>query len=126
MPPKYKKAAEVREIEVERDDREESVLSEATVGIESVASSVTVTSDHLEHILQANHSSIAALIAALPIAASRPEASDTRTMQIKLPKWSDDESPFDYYTKFEKAMNHNKVKECDWPQVLPVCLTGRV
>ena len=125
MPPKYtKKQAEARDVEVEREEREQSMSSEGTLGPESVASNITVTSDHLERILQANQRSMAALIAALPTA-SAPSLPSTRSTQIKTPKWSDEETPCEYFNKFEKAMRHNGVNQCEWGHLLPVYLSGR-
>ena len=85
MPPKYKRQAEAQELEGVREEREGSASSEATVGAESVASCLTVTSDHLERILRANQQSMADLIAALPLTSS-PSSSSSRPTYIKPPK----------------------------------------
>ena len=74
MPPKSKKQSEPA-----GEDSESSFSSD------SVASSITVTSDHLERILEANHRSMAALIAALPTPPA-PSLPSSRPAQIKTPK----------------------------------------
>ena len=125
MPPKKTKAAEICKVDVEREDREVSVLSETTVGVSSVASSGTVSSDQLERILQANHSSIVALIASLPFASPRSGTPDYRSPHIKPPRWSDDEIPSEYFKKFEKAMEHNGTKVEEWGSLLRVYLSGK-
>ena len=33
--------------------------------------------------------------------------SSTPRSKIKVPKWCDDETPHDYFTKYEQVMNHN-------------------
>ena len=82
-----------------------------------------MTADQLERILEANHRSMVALLASLstPSAAS----AETKRPQIKVPKWSDDETPYEYFTKFEKAMSHNGVERRTWGHLLPVYLSGR-
>ena len=113
MPPKSKKQSEPA-----GEDSESSFSSD------SVASSITVTSDRLERILEANHRSMAALIAALPTPPA-PSLPSSRPAQIKTPKWSDEETPFEYFTKYEKAMRHNGIDKGTWGQLLPVYLSGR-
>ena len=83
MPPKSHKKAEACDVEVTREEREESELSDDTATA-SVASNLTVTSDHLEHILEANQRSIATLIAAMP-SAPLSRSSDTGSTHIKPP-----------------------------------------
>ena len=103
---------------------------EPSFSVESVASSAgsssagTVSSEYLEMILEANHRSMAALIAALPSAIA-PSVPSTRPAQIKVPKWTAEETPFEYFTKYEKAMTHNGVDRGSWGQLLPVYLSGR-
>ena len=116
MPPKTKKQAE----SASATEDSETPLS----SVESAASSCTVTSEHLERILEANHRSMAALIAALP-SPTAPSLPPPRIAQIKTPKWSDEETPFEYFTKYKKAMRHNGIDRSTWGQLLPVYLSGR-
>ena len=127
MPPKSKKSG---------DDREESMSSEASVGHSSEASTLTVSSEVLERILvtnartflEASKVSMTALIAALPSSVATSgsvSGSTSRTAHIKMPKWTDEETPYEYFTKYEKAMTHNKVAKSEWGHLLPVYLSGR-
>ena len=66
---------------------------------------------------------MAELVASLSPASagSRPP----RSVQVKPPRWSDDDTPYDYFSKYEKAMAHNGVDKAEWGQLLPVYLAGR-
>ena len=94
MPPKSKKQSESASVV---EDGESSFSS-----VESVASGVSVSSEQLEKILEANHRSMVALIASLP---TPPAASAVtpRMTQIKPPKWTEDETPFEYFVKKKKS-----------------------
>ena len=74
--------------------------------------------------LEANQSSMTALFAALPSLLA-PSSSTPRKAYIKPPKWSDDDTPYEYFNKYEKAMTHNGVSKSEWGHVLPVYLSGR-
>ena len=130
MPPKKdpKKHAE---------ESEDSIASDATSRLESEASTLSVPASVLERILAANNQSFIAasrdsmhaLLAALPSAGTATLTSETvattaRT-HIKIPKWSDEEIPFEYFGKFEKALKHNRIPRAEWGQLLPVYLSGR-
>ena len=65
-----------------------------------------------------------ALIATLPTPSAAGAAMPKHT-HIKTPKWSDEETPYEYFTKYEKAMIHNGVDRTTWGQLLPVYLSGR-
>ena len=116
MPPKSKKGPNSEAIVAESD--------ESSSGSESGASAGSVTTEQLEKILEANHKSMTALLASF---ASQSVASSgpPRTAQVKPPKWTDQETPFEYFTKFEKAVTHNGVEKSAWGQLLPVYLSGR-
>ena len=109
MPPKSRK---VPNSEILVDESEESFSSEATA---------SVTTDQLEKILEANHRSMMSLLASLPTPSAASAAP--KHAQIKVPKWSDDETPYDYFTKFEKAMSHNGTDKRCWGQVLATCVS---
>ena len=130
MPPK-KKAAEV-EIEKIDDDSSERTMSHSPASsATSVASSAAASGSSgefvspalLERILQSNQKVMADLIATLSPApaSSRP----ARSVRVKPPKWSDDETPYKYFGKYEKAMLHTGVEKSAWGQLLPVYLAGR-
>ena len=55
------------------------------------------------------------------LASSRPP----KPVQVKPPRWSDDDQPYEYFSKYEKAMAHNGVDKAEWGQLLPVYLAGR-
>ena len=90
----------------------------------SAASQRTLTSDHLEHILEVQQRNMADLIAAMRTAPPS-RRSETGLTHIKPPKWSDDDTPFEYLHKFEQAMKHNRVNISQWSHLLPVYLTGK-
>ena len=46
-------------------------------------------------------------------------------MHVKPPKWTDEEIPNEYFSKYEKTLVHNGVARSEWGQLLPVYLTGR-
>ena len=143
MPPKIRKPAERVE---ESEDRESVASGEstaATAGSEfSTAGSVTV--EQLEKILAvttassqaasdralaANVTAMTALIASLPsIAGSGAPIGAPplapRSERLDVPKWSELDTPSEYFTKFEMALTLNGVDKSKWGKVLPVYLTG--
>ena len=56
-------------------------------------------------------------VASTPAVASRPS--------VKVPKWSDGDQPFTFFTKLETALTHNRVDKATWGSLLPVYLSGR-
>ena len=125
MPPKKKQGTESTAVLAE-EEGDHSFTSESTSAGASLAgiSTCTVTSEHLERILEANHRSMAALIAALPTATAA-SVPTSRPAQIKVPKWTEEDTPFEYFSKYEKALAHNGIEKGSWGQLLPVYLTGR-
>ena len=147
MPPK-RKVAEKEDEHEERDGFDTgseitSPISSASTGSTasslSTRSSVALTAEQLQQILEnnsmflqnnqkamleANERSITALLATLSPGAGGGSGS-SRGSQVKVPKWTDDEVPFDYFSKFEKALKHNGVPSSSWGQLLPIYLTGR-
>ena len=125
MPPK-KRVVETRgEEEVEREGVETELIPGSPASSASYASSSScpsVTTVQLEKILEANHRSMTALLASMSTSSS---AGSSRASHIKIPKWSDEEIPFEYFVKFEKAVKHNKIEKGAWGQLLPVYLAGR-
>ena len=134
MPPK-KRTAEVRseESEVEKETTESDFAISSPASSASPARSCgSLTSEQLEQILvanqkammEANHRSMTALLATLSTSSSAGSGS-SRIAQIKIPKWTDDETPSEYFNKFEKALKHNGVDKASWGQLLPVYLAGK-
>ena len=135
MPPKK------RMVEPRGEDELERETSEPVAAVSSPASSASsvsagscesLISEQLEQILvsnqkamlEANHQSMTALLASLS-ASSAAGSGTARVPQIKIPKWTDEETPFEYFGKFEKALTHNGVPKSSWGQLLPVYLAGR-
>ena len=116
MPPKSKKAPNSDAIV---EDSEDSFAS-----VETASSAGTVTAEQLEKILEANHRSMAALISTLT-SSSVVSAGTPRIAPIKIPKWTDDEIPYQFFTKLEKAWTHNGTDKRTWGHLLPVYLAGR-
>ena len=111
-------------------DRKNPETSEASGRQAPEVASVMLSPEILQQILAANSkTTVTAFLAALPtpVAAISSSASTTisRAANIKPPRWSDDETPYEYFNKYEKAMKHNKVDKCEWGHLLPVYLSGR-
>ena len=101
--------------------------SASSVGSGSGGSSVS--SDQLELILRANNQSmeasmrslISTLSPAVPVA---PTPAAAPSSSVKVPKWSDGDQPFSFFTKLETALTHNGVDKATWGRLLPVYLSG--
>ena len=120
-----------------------SASSYSTVSGSSISSATvsSVSSEQLERILAATSKSMADAMAAnsksmeasmLSILASLTPAvpvasapSPSARSQVKVPKWTDEEIPFEFFTKLEKALTHNGVDKSAWGQLLPVYLAGK-
>ena len=134
MPPK-KKAAEKSEdhLEVETVDSELDIASPiSSASSASTTSCGSLSAEQLQLILEtqqrtmleASHRSMTSLLATLaPTSVSASSAP--RVPQVKVPKWSDDEIPYEYFVKLEKALKHNGVDSSSWGQLLPIYLSGR-
>ena len=85
----------------------------------SSRSSGTVSSEQLEQILAANNR---ALVAAL---SSSGSAGSSHRSQVKIPKWTDEETPYEFFNKLETALTHNGVDKATWGHLLPVYLAGK-
>ena len=134
MPPKLRKPVDLRSEEVVGEDTElefsvSSPISAASTT--SVAASVTVPLEYLQRILEANSKvlednqrSMSAMFASLatPSVTSEPAP---KTPPIVVPKWSDGETPFEYFSKYEQALTHNGVDRGKWGSLLQVYLSGK-
>ena len=141
MPPKRKAAEKGGEELEETSEGDLGISSYSTASSDSSRSSGTVSSEQLELILAANSKSmaasmtassksmeasmtaiLAALTPSLPVASASAPAPKA---QIKVPKWTDEETPNEYFNKFEKALTHNGVDKATWGHLLPVYLAGK-
>ena len=105
--------------------------------ISSAPTTVSLSSTMLESILAArdrSHESslmsiLSSITPALPSAfasASPPHPPPTPIKaQVKVPKWTDEDKPFEFFTKLETALTHNEVDKATWGRLLPVYLTGK-
>ena len=57
--------------------------------------------------------------------ASAPPPTVAPSSAVKVPKWTDGDQPFPFFTKLETAFTHNKVDKATWGHLLPVYLSGR-
>ena len=144
MPPKKRMVDRSEDSELESElitspiSSASSYTSTSTASAATTRSTISLSSEQLEailstnsknlqdssaRILESNQKAMADLIASLSPASSgsRP----VRSVQIKPPKWSDEEIPYDYFGKYEKAMLHSGIEKSSWGQLLPVYLTGR-
>ena len=153
MPPKNTRKAHERGEDAEAEDTmvASPLASDAgsySSSIPSLASSsISLSSAQLESILaatskanldssaklmessqkamEASMMSILASMSPSVPAAPAPAPSPAARSQVKVPKWSDEEIPFEFFTKLEKALTHNGVDKSAWGQLLPVYLTGK-
>ena len=95
---------------------------------QSSTSCGSLTPEQLGQILEANqkamHQSMTALLATLSPTVSAGSGTPRMT-HIKIPKFSDDDIPSEYFIKFEKALTHNGIEKRTWGQLLPVYLAGK-
>ena len=107
-------------------------------------SSFSLSSEALEHILDAktqtflaaNKVSMSAILATLPAASSVSVTTVSETSStsvstavkthIKIPKWSDEDIPSEYFDNYEKAMAHQKMLEMCAGHLLSVYLSLRL
>ena len=83
----------------------------------------------LEQQAKSNADLLERLLAKFPTSLDTASPSDTDPStprsKIKVPKWCDDETPHDYFTKYEQAMRHNGEPETQRGYLLPVYLSGK-
>ena len=116
-----------------------SSVSGSASSVDTGSSGSSVSSVQLEMILAANNRAmadsmaanqrtIASLISTLSptgsVASAPPPAAAPRA-QVKVPLWTEDESPTNYFSKLEKALTLNGVPRSQWGQNIHVHLTGR-
>ena len=126
MPPKPRKQPEKLgggELATLDEDSEYSVsspLSEASTA--SVGHNIVMTSDQF-------HEMIAALRVTPPSAhapRSIPAVSLTpKVTPIPVPKWAGEETPWEYFSKYEQAQKHNAIPREQWGPLLQVYITGK-
>ena len=139
MPPKLR-SKEAREEGLEDIDAYTSPLSVASdASSDSAAGSASLsatlcgslTAEQLDQILannqkamlEASHHTMSALLATF--SSSGSSASVPKTPTITVPKWTDEEVPSEYFSKLEKALEHNGVAKSQWGKLLPVYLSGK-
>ena len=147
MPPKNTRKAQDKGEDAEIEDHmvASPLTSEAgsyASSISSAPTSLSLSSAMLESILAATSKSMAdsmaassksmeasmmSILATLTPAAPAPApiSLPPAKSHVKVPKWSDDEIPFEFFTKLEKALTHNGVEKAAWGQLLPVYLAGK-
>ena len=94
-----------------------------------LAESMAVNSRSMEASIAANNKSMeASLMSILSTLSPDTPAASSRSSpkaQVKVPKWSDEEVPFEFFTKLETALAHNGIDRSTWGRLLPVYLTGK-
>ena len=127
MPPKRKAAERGDEMELERES--DFALSSPASSASSTCGSLTseqlqqILANNQKALLEASHQSMATLLASLTPSAGY--VSVPRIVPVKVPKWTDEDTPSDYFNKLEKALKHNGVDKSQWGHILPLYLTGR-
>ena len=130
-----------------REDTLSPLYSASSAGAASFATSVS--SSQLEMILAANskimadsmastqrsmeasqksmESSFLSALSSISTAgsvASAPPPAAAPSSSVKVPKWTDGDQPFAFFTKLETALTHNGVDKATWGRLLPVYLSG--
>ena len=54
-----------------------------------------------------------------------PPVPPPKLVKVEVPKLRDDESPSEFFTKWEQAQGHNGMPRTSWADILPVYLLGR-
>ena len=128
------------ELEIDPTAREDTLsplYSASTAG--SASASSAVSSSQLEMILKSMEASqksmessflsalstISTSTSVAPSVASAPPPAVAPSSAVKVPKWTDGDQPFPFFTKLETAFTHNKVDKATWGRLLPVYLSGR-
>ena len=126
MPPK-KKAAEKEEehVEVERVGPDLDITSPLSMASSaSSRSGGSLSVEQLQLILESNQRTMTSLLATLATPSSSA-SSVPKVAQVKVPKWTDDEIPYEYFVKLDKALTHNGIHNGSWGKLLPIYLSGR-
>ena len=87
-----------------------------------------MSAEQLQLVLEANNRSMVALLGRLPThvaAEPSPSVVPPKIVRIDVPKWKDEDTPFDFFSKFEKAQRHNGVSRDQWGTLLEVYLSGK-
>ena len=96
-------------------------------------SDASVSSAQLQMILAANsksmEASILSIISSMTPSVSAGSVAPTPAVAssppVKVPKWTEGDQPFSFFTKLETALTHNRVPKATWGRLLPVYLSGR-
>ena len=126
MPPKTRQG-EARSVELATDDLDSeysasSPLSAASTVSTASASTILMTAEQLQAVLEANNRSMMALLErrTTPVPPATP-----KIIKVEVPKWKDGDSPSEYLSKYEKAQHHNGVPREQWGVLLEVYLTDK-
>ena len=125
---------EESEIELDPTAREDTLSPLYSASSAGAAScSTSVSSSQLEMILAANskamESSMMSILASMTTPASASSVAPTPAVaprpQVTVPKWTEGDQPFAFFSKLETALTHNGVDKAAWGRLLPVYLSGR-
>ena len=136
MPPKITRKAKEHGEEAETEDHmiASPSVSEASYAssISSAPTALSFSTEMLESILASRDKTMMTMFASLVptptvavTTAPAPVPLPPAPVLVKVPKWTDDEVPLEFFTKLEKALTHNRVPKTSWATVLPVYLTGK-
>ena len=130
MPPKKKQTDARVEEELGTDGDSVAAVGQPESPGSWSGSSTTVTTEHLQLILEQNQRAMASLITSINLSASATPApvhvtAPPKKVSIPVPKWDDADNPSEYFTTYEQAQAHNGVEKSVWGTLLPVYLTGR-
>ena len=139
MPPKKRMVEPRAEIEVEtvaeRGERDDRVGDDIEFeGHSPPASSYSsrscgsLSAEQLERILAANTKSMMALLERRAVSPSHSstdmEGGRPLLTRVDIPKWTEGESPSDFFGKYEQALSHNGVERSKWGSLLQVYISG--
>ena len=127
------------ELEVDPTAREDTLsplysTSSSAGSVASGGSVPSVSSEQLQMILAANSKSMEASLLSIiatmtppagPVAPTPAIAPSPAVAPVKVPKWTEGDQAFNFFTKLETALTHNGVDQATWGRLLPVYLSGR-
>ena len=126
MPPK-KKLTESKGDEFALDGAEaefsvSSPLSAASTA--SVTPSLVMSTEQLQLVLESVLGRLT-LLAAHAVSSPPAPPPAPKKQTIPVPKWTGEESPWEYFSKYEQAQKHNAVPRAEWGPLLQVYLSGK-
>ena len=126
MPPKKKQTeARSEDLGVEELESEDSVSSPlSAASTATIGPSLVMSTEQLQMVLESVLGRFTPPVAHGLGSAPAP-SSTPKINTIPVPKWTGEESPWDYFSKYEQAQKHNGIARAEWGPLLQAYLTGK-